>query len=116
MYSLLPQIASSGQPACNLDPATNHQTINVEWYTPNAWTPTGSGHGTYSEVAQKQSGTESAQGSVVKASVYVDTSQLHAAQQSVDWTNATLRAGAMQHATKVFDQLLEGDTTISYAF
>jgi hypothetical protein len=116
LYELLPQIASSGLPACNLDPTTNHQTINVEWYTPNAWTPTGSGHGTYSEVVQKQAGTENAQGSTTRVSVYVDTSQLHSAQQSVDWTSTRLRASAMQHAAKVFDQPLEGDTTVNYAF
>ena len=100
--------------ACNLDPATNHETINVAWYSPNAWTPTGGGHGTYSELIEKQAGTESAQGSTTMVSVYVDLSQLQAARHSLDWTDTALRASALGHASKIYGQPLEGDTTVSY--
>jgi Protein of unknown function (DUF4012) len=116
MWGLVPQPNGTGLPACNQDPTTNHQTINVEWYTPNAWTPTSNGHGAYSELVQKQAGTETSQGSVNHVTVYLDTSQLHSAQKSVDWTNPDLRASALQHATKIYDQPLEADTTVSYSW
>jgi hypothetical protein len=116
MYGLVPQPTGSYNPSCNQNPTTNQQTINIEWYTPNAWAPSGNGHGTYTEIVQKQPGTESATGSVVHVTVYVDSSQLAAAQQSVDWTDPGLRTSALQHAKKVFDQPLEADTPISYSF
>lgn len=104
---------------------TSHQVINIEWYTPDAWTPAAAGHGTYSELIEKQPGTEIvrkvgngfAPGSTVTASVFVDTSQLRAGQSdSIDWTDATLRAAGLKGAKKAFDGQLDANTTVTFSF
>jgi hypothetical protein len=117
MYNLGYQPAGSGAITCNGAAATNFKTFSIEWYTPNAWTPGANGHGTYSELVEKQPGTEDSHGSTVTVTVYVDTSQLRAAQPGAgDWTDSNLRAQALKGAKKAFDGKLEGDTVVSFNF
>jgi hypothetical protein len=52
---------------------THTQVIYIDFYTPHAFTMDASGHGTYSELVEKQSGSNDF------LTVYVNTSQLHAA-------------------------------------
>ncbi|HEY7835386.1 MAG TPA: DUF4012 domain-containing protein [Ktedonobacterales bacterium] len=111
MWGVTYQDANTGNgQACNLNPSTHTQTIDVEWYTPHAWTPGANGKGgSYSELIEKQAGTDgppstaNPSGSVVTVQVYVDTGQLHGAQSGVDWTDLNMRAAGLQHATKIFD-------------
>jgi hypothetical protein len=64
---------------------THTQVIYIDFYTPHAFTMDASGHGTYSEVVEKQPG------SVDTLTVYVDESQLHAASPSTGtFGNGTL--------------------------
>jgi hypothetical protein len=123
VYYLSPQPLDSGSVACDVKSHVNHQTVSIEWYTPNAWTPSGAGHGTYSELIEKQAGTEAANtttgavASTTSATVLVDLSQLHGGSlQGVDWTDLDLRAQALKGATKAFDGPIESDTPVSFGF
>ncbi len=124
MYGRLYQQSGQGDgQSCNLNPNTNHQVIDVEWYTPNAWTPSGNGHGVYTEMVEKQAGTDgpptktNPSGSVVTVQVYVDTGLLHQSNvQGIDWTDATLRAEGLKHAKQVFNGPLASDATVSYGW
>jgi hypothetical protein len=102
---------------CNADAHTNFKTFDIEWYTPNAWTPGANGHGTYSELVEKQAGTEDSHGSTVTVTVYVDLSQLHSSRAGAgDWTDPDLRAAALKGAKKAFDAKLEGNTVVTFSF
>jgi hypothetical protein len=73
--------------ACQNSPTPNTQTIYLEWYTPHAFTPQADGHGTYSEVVEEQPGSgDFLLGIGDRLTVYVDTSQLHAAKTALDTT------------------------------
>jgi hypothetical protein len=123
VYYLQTGNAFIGGVACNLKPHVNHETVSIEWYTPNAWTPSSAGHGTYSELIEKQPGTEGANAttgvvsSTVSATVLIDLSQLHGGTlQGVDWTDLDLRAQALKGATKAFDGPIDADTDVSFSF
>jgi hypothetical protein len=64
---------------CATQPQPHTVNVFIEWYTPHAFTMDASGHGTYSELVEKQPGSaDFLVGSGNYLSVYVDTSQLHA--------------------------------------
>lgn len=118
-------VYDDGSPHYSLPPSAggcktahvNHQVIDVEWYTPHAWTPSGNGHGTYTELVEKQAGTQGIHGSTVTLSVYLDTSQLSSTDAiRTDWTDATLRVAALGGARQIFAQSLESDQTIAANF
>jgi hypothetical protein len=103
--------------SCHFDPHANSQVINVAWYSPNAWIANGKGGGSYTELIEKQAGTDgppstaNPSGSVVAVTVLIDSSQLKASQNpGTDWTDEGLRAQALAHAKKVFDGPLTQDT------
>ena len=108
--------ANSDRPACDKNLYKHTQTIYIEWYTPHAFTMDAHGHGTYSELAEKQAG------SVDSVTVYVDTSQLHAWQPQLgDYTFS--QGGAddafsalIQGKKPAYDSALNSDTTISMNF
>jgi hypothetical protein len=64
-----------------LPPIVHTQVIYVDYYTPHAFTMDANGHGTYSEVVEKQSG------SVDYLTVYVNSSQVHAASPATGTLN-----------------------------
>ena len=62
----------------NGPPIARTQNIYIEWYTPHAFTIGADGHGTYSELVEKQAGSaDFATGVGDTLTVYVDTSLLH---------------------------------------
>jgi hypothetical protein len=123
MYYLFTGHGGDNSPACSTKSHVNHETVSIEWYTPNAWTPSGAGHGTYTELIEKQAGTEGAStttgvvASTASATVLVDLSQLRGGSlQGVDWTDLDLRAQALKGAAKAFDGPIESDTTVTFGF
>ena len=108
--------ANSDRPACNQNLYKHTQTIYIEWYTPHAFTMDAHGHGTYSELVEKQAG------SVDTLTVYVNTSQLHAQQPKLgDYTYSqgdaqTAFAALIQGQKPVFDGALASDTMVSMNF
>ena len=64
-----------------LPPIVHTQVIYIDFYTPHAFTMGASGHGTYSEVVEKQPG------SVDYLTVYVNTSQVHASSPATGTLN-----------------------------
>ncbi|GAC1447302.1 MAG: hypothetical protein PVSMB4_02350 [Ktedonobacterales bacterium] len=118
-------VYDDGSPHYDLPPSAggckvahvNHQVIDIEWYTPNAWTRTRDGHGTYAELIEKQAGTQGVHGSTVTVSVSLDTSQLaNPDAASIDWTNASQRVVATAGARQIFNGPLESDQTITASF
>src|SRR5262249_50238274 len=91
---------TSGSPdsyACQNAPTPQTQTIYLEWYTPHAFTPQATGHGTYSEVVEEQPGSgDFLLGIGDYLTVYVDTSQLHSATPTLASTPVTDDAGFQQ--------------------
>ncbi len=62
----------------NGPPIARTQNIYIEWYTPHAFTIGADGHGTYTELVEKQPGSaDFATGVGDYLTVYVDTSLLH---------------------------------------
>ena len=65
--------------ACDTNPTPHTVNTYIEWYTPNAFKMDTSGHGTYTELIEKQAGSaDFLLGVGDYLTVYVDTSQLHA--------------------------------------
>ncbi len=103
--------------ACDHNPQAYTHTIYVEWYTPHAFALDAKGHGTYSEVIERQPG------SVAFATVYVDTSQLRAGQPNLgDYTfsngDADTAFAALINGKKpaLKTQPLDSNTTVSVDF
>ena len=77
---------------CDTNPIARTQNIYIEWYTPHAYTIGSNGHGTYSELVEKQPGSAdflvgpTHPGDYL--TVYVDTSHVHGG--SVDPSNAQI--------------------------
>jgi|GEM_PF-1182435 hypothetical protein len=79
---------------CESNPVTHTQTIYVEWYTPHAFTMDANGHGTYSEVVEKEPGSgdfvlKQGAGGIGLGdylTVYVDTSQVHSSHPNANTT------------------------------
>ncbi len=89
---------------CDTHPQPHTMNIYIEWYTPHAFTMDAAGHGTYSEVVEKQPGSaDFLVGSGNYLTVYMDTSQLHAAQPKLgDYTFTS------DGATAGFQALIQG--------
>ena len=109
--------ANSDRPACDKNLYKHTQTVYIEWYTPHAFTMDAHGHGTYTELVEKQPG------SVDTVTVYVNTSQLHAQQPQLgDYTFAqggdadTAFAALIQGKKPVLDGPLSSDTTVTANF
>jgi hypothetical protein len=79
--------------------------VYIEWYTPHAFTMDASGHGTYTELVEKQPGSaDFLVGSGNYLTVYVDTSSLHAAHPQLG--DVTYSNG---DATDAFAALIQGE-------
>jgi hypothetical protein len=109
---------------CDTQPITRSQNIYIEWYTPHAFTMDASGHGTYTELVEKQAGSaDFLQGVGDYLTVYVDTSQLHASHPQVgqitiggadpDGQFAALIKG---HTPLINNQQIQSNVTVSYDF
>ncbi|HEV2459513.1 MAG TPA: hypothetical protein VGS80_14240, partial [Ktedonobacterales bacterium] len=106
---------------CYTAPITRTQNIYIEWYTPNAFTIDASGHGTYTELVEKQAGSgDFLLGVGDYLTVYVDTSQLHARNPNVstdpivtvdDWN--ALIAGKKPF---INHQQIQSNTTVTFGF
>lgn len=81
--------------------AVSHtQEIYIDFYTPHAFAMDAKGHGTYSELVEKQPGSND------YLTVYVDQSQLHSASpREISFTGGTLGALALHDA---YEQVLAG--------
>jgi len=92
---------------CGSNPQPHTETIFLSWYTPHAYTVDASGHGTYSELVEKQSGDQP------NLTVYVTRGNLNGPQQITDLdTFNSLTAKAQ----KVYSGLLAKNTLVSYNF
>ncbi|HEX9036665.1 MAG TPA: DUF4012 domain-containing protein [Ktedonobacterales bacterium] len=92
---------------CETAAQPHTQTIFLSWYTPNAYTVDATGHGTYTELVEKQAGD------FPHLTVYVSRGTLSGAQVVSDM--ATFNA-LTAHAKKVFDNSLAQNQIISYSF
>ncbi len=125
----------SDTPVCRSNPQSHTAYVYISWYTPHAFTIDKSGHGTYSELIEKQAGTtlnlpNNKQGSLDSATVYISTAQLHAQQPNPDnntpgWVIQSSNELSpspqynrlLQGATKVFDgPIIDNTQTPAYNF
>jgi hypothetical protein len=98
-------------------PQAYTQTINIEWYTPHAFTMDADGHGTYSELIQEQPGSgDFLLGSGDYLSVYVDTSQLHSKNPQVNTANVVQGSGNLKPVHGFYNVHLDSDITVSVSF
>jgi hypothetical protein len=93
---------------CNSNPQPHTETIFLSWYTPHAYTLDASGHGTYSEVVEKQPGDEPT------LSVYVTRGSSISGPQQI--TDLSTFNGLTAKAQRVFSGTLAKNTTVSYSF
>ncbi len=98
---------------CTQAPQAHSKTIYISWRTPHAYTSSASGHGTYTELVQKQPGTtvvgSTGETSQVRLTVFVSTNISTATD---DLSYAALVAGARQ----IYDSPLTTDTSVTYHF
>ena len=112
-YSHVSQINASTQviedSTCDTPQATPHTTnIFLSWYTPHAATVDPSGHGTWSELVERQAGSNS------QLTVYIaNNHSVSAGNQVTD--DATFQS-LLQSAKKIYDQPLAANTTVTYSF
>jgi len=108
--------------ACYNNPTPHTQNVYMEWYTPNAFTMDASGHGTYTELVQKQAGSSDfLLGVGDYLTVYVDTSQLHAKASSVSQNTLVTSDAQFTALTKnltpvINHQQLLTDTNVTFNF
>ncbi len=131
--STLP-IGSDDYRVCENHPVKHTQTIYIEWYTPHAFNRGSDGHGVYTELIEKQSGTtvykNGAPNSLVALTVYVSTAALSGGQslpgdtadQTITATTPQARDAAFARllqssgVQKVFDGPLMTNTPVSVSF
>ena len=110
-------------PRCDKNPIARTQNIYIEWYTPHAYTVGASGHGTYSELIEKQPGSSDYTIRPVHPgdylTVYVDASHIHGG--GVDVNNAAItmdsQFASLIHGKKpVFNDKLLTDETVTFNF
>lgn len=92
---------------CVTSPQPHTETIFLSWYTPHAYTVDASGHGTYTELVEKQPGDEP------HLAVYIMQGHVKGPQLITDlgtFNNLTATA------KKVFDAPLTKNQTVSYSF
>jgi len=121
--------ANAGGPAgedyqrCDTNPIARTQNIYITWYTPRAYSVDANGHGTYSELVEKQPGSSDFRVLPVRPgntlTVYVDTSRMRGG--GVDLSNPQTMTDAqfaslIQGKKPVFNDKLLADTTISVNF
>lgn len=108
---------------CDTNPIARTQNIYIEWYTPHAYTVGANGHGTYSELVEKQPGSSDFSIRPVHPgdylTVYVDTSHIHGG--GVDLSNAQITTDAQfasltQGKKPVFNDKLLTDETVTVNF
>jgi hypothetical protein len=91
-----------------LTPQPAHtQTIFLSWYTPHAYTVDGSGHGTYSELVEKQAGDQPS------LAVYVTRGNITGPQQITDLNTFN---SLTTKAQKVYSGPLAKNQVVSYSF
>lgn len=95
--------------ACdNISTETPHtMNIFISWYTPHAYTANASGHGTWSELVERQAGSNS------QLTVYIANGH-NIANQII--TDPNTFASELQNAKKIYDQPLATNITVTYAF
>lgn len=121
-YSAFPGTGPEYQ-SCETEPRAHSQTIYISWYTPRALTVGADGHGSYTEVVERQAGNSQS------LAVYVDASQLRAGWSGVseiapDMTTqgktpaarAAAFATLLGNATLVFAGPLAQNQTVTYHF
>jgi hypothetical protein len=120
---LLATNTTADSAACLLQPTPHTQTIYLEWYTPHAFTMDADGHGTYSELVEKEPGSgDFLLGSGDYLSVYVDTSQLHSKNPQLGLIHVTGALDFQQvignlQPVKGFNGVeLNSDLTVSASF
>ncbi|HET9110921.1 MAG TPA: DUF4012 domain-containing protein [Ktedonobacterales bacterium] len=92
---------------CGSNPQPHTETIFLSWYTPHAYTVDASGHGTYSELVEKQAGDQP------NLTVYVTRGNLTGPQQITDLDTFN---GLTAKAQKVYSGPLAKNTLVSYNF
>ncbi|WIG58113.1 MAG: hypothetical protein OJF49_000858 [Ktedonobacterales bacterium] len=108
---------------CPFNASPHTQNIYITWYTPHAFTMDANGHGTYTELVEKQAGSGDF---LLKLgnylTVYVDTSQLHAKNPNLDNVTITSEdqwAALLQgkKPLKGYDNLpLDQNTVVTFGF
>jgi uncharacterized protein DUF4012 len=93
--------------ACETSPQPHTQTIFISWYTPHAYTIGTDGHGTYSELVEKQAG------GVTHLTVYITRGSLPQHQKIIDLDTFTAQASRMQ---KIFDGALAQNQVVHFSF
>ncbi|HEY8324070.1 MAG TPA: hypothetical protein VIG77_06225, partial [Ktedonobacterales bacterium] len=79
---------------CESSPQSHTQTIFLSWYTPHAYTVDASGHGTYTELVEKQAGDQPT------LAVYVTRGNISGPQQITDLGTFNDLAAKAQQAFK----------------
>lgn len=99
--------ASTESTDCQSNPQSHTETIFLSWYTPHAYTVDASGHGTYTEVVEKQAGDQPT------LAIYVTRGNISGPQQITDLgTFNDLTAKAQQ----AFKGPLTQNTVVSYSW
>lgn len=93
--------------ACQQNAQPHTQTIFLSWYTPHAYTVGSDGHGTYTELVEKQAGGAS------HLTVYVTRGSLKGPQVISDLDTFKAQEAHMQ---KVFNGALTQNQVVSFSF
>lgn len=93
--------------ACQTNPQPHTQTIFISWYTPNAYTIGPDGHGTYTELVEKQAG------GVSRLTVYITRGSLKGPQT---FDNLDAFTAQTAHMQKVFDGALAQNQIVKFSF
>jgi hypothetical protein len=93
--------------ACAAHPQAHTQTVFLSWTTPHAYTPDSGGHGSWSELVEKQPGD------MPTLAVYVTRGSVSGAPVATSLAAFTSLTASAQ---KVFSGTLAKDQTISYSF
>jgi hypothetical protein len=92
---------------CTTNPQPHTQNIFISWYTPNAYTVDANGHGTYTELIEKQAGD------IPNLMVYVSRGSLRGPQIISDTDTFS---SLIAHTKSIFNGPLAQNETISYSF
>jgi hypothetical protein len=98
---------------CVANPQQHTQTIFLAWYTPNAYTVDGSGHGTYSELIEKQAGGATNLTVYVTRGSLQDNQVIDESSQGTSYFNGLI---SKSHAQKAFSGPLAQNEMVSYSW
>lgn len=109
--------------ACDTHPTPHTRDIYITWYTPHAVALTASGHGTYTELVQKQPGSNDSL-TVYVAALAASGAAEQAQQVAIELTNPVLNAAeraaifasVVSSARRIYAAPLARDTTINVRF